>query len=319
MKSNKFLRGLIGLTALPLVLSACAAKTEAAPQSAAPVAAPVETVTTAPAMRDARPALWVVKDADTTVYLFGTIHLLPKDVQWFKGPVKTAFDGSDALVLEMIEPPMGEMVQLLNKYGNATDGIKLSERMDADTRTNYEAAMKTIGIPAAAFEGKKPWIAYVTLYGMQLTKSGWDVNSGAEKILTNAAKGSNKPILALETAEEQFGILSGFSMEDQLAMLGQVVNEPESGVRELNKLLEYWMAGDADGIGAIMAEGMSQAKAVEHDLLTKRNANWTVWLDKKMDEPGTYFVAVGAAHLAGDNSVQNMLAKEGHIAVRVPN
>ncbi len=319
MKTTKLVRFLTSIAALPLALSACASTEAPAPVAATPVVEAPAPAPATPAMRDAKPALWVLKDADTTIYLFGTIHLLPNDVEWFKGPVKTAFDSSDALVLEIIEPPMGEMMQLMNKYGTATDGVKLSDRLDETTRANYEAAMKGIGIPSAAFETRQPWLVYITLYGMQLMNSGWDPNSGAEKVLTTAAKESGKPIMALETADEQFAILSGFTMEEQTAMLGQVVNDPEGGVRELNKLLEFWMKGDVDGIGNVMASTMGEAEAVEMALLTKRNANWTVWIDKKMDEPGTYFIVVGAAHLAGDKSVQSMLAKEGLVAERVPN
>ncbi len=325
--ARKYSITLLASLALPALLMGCSANnksmatTSTEPVTAAEPAptAPITIEQVAPPMREAKPALWVLKDADTTIYLFGTIHLLPKDVVWFKGPVKSAFDSSDALVLEIIEPPMGEMVQLLNKHGTATDGVKLSDRLDSTTRTNYEAQMQGIGIPAAAFEDKLPWFAYITLYGIQLMQSGWDPNSGAESVLTAAAKESKKPIMALETADEQFAIFGGFTIDEQLAMLGEVVNNPTKGVVELNRLLDYWMAGDDTAIGTVMAESIGDAEAVELALLTKRNANWTAWLDKKMDEPGTLFVAVGAAHLAGDKSVQNMLAKEGHIAVRVPN
>lgn len=318
MKTTQLMRYLTGIAALPLAFTACSAQDNAAPQ-ATPAALEAPAAIAAPTVREAKPALWVIKDADTTIYLFGTVHILPKDVQWFDGTVKQAFDSSDALVLEMTEPNMGEMMQLMNKYGNATDGVKLSDRMDEATRTNYQNTMTSMGLPVMAFEGKKPWLAYITIYALQLMQSGWDENSGAENILTAAAKEQGKPILALESAEEQFAIISGISIEDQLAMLGQVVNDPDGSARELGVLLDHWMAGDDTAIGLVMAESLSQSKAVEHDLLTKRNANWTVWLDKKMDEPGTYFVAVGAAHLAGDNSVQLMLAEQGLIAERVPN
>ena len=318
MNTTKLVRFLTSIAALPMAFSACAATESPAPQTTAPVA--VEAVEpAAPAAREAKPALWVLKDDDTTIYLFGTIHLLPKDVQWFNGPVKAAFASSEVLVLEMFEPPMGEMMKLMNKYGTATDGVNLSDRLDEPTRANYETAMKGIGLPVAVFETRQPWMVYLTIYGMQLVNSGWDINSGAEKILTDAANETGKPILELESADEQFAILSGFTMEEQTAMLSQVVNDPDGAARELNRLLDYWIAGDLDGLAAVMAETMGEAEAVETALLTKRNANWTVWLDAKMDEPGTYFVAVGAAHLAGDKSVQSMLAKEGHVAVRVPN
>ena len=310
---RKTLRKWITLSTLPLVASACA--TTATP--IAPVSLPDIPERTTPVIREAKPALFVLKDEDTTIYLFGTIHLLPKDVSWFQGPVKSAFDSSDALVLEVIEPNMGEMMRLMNTYGRASDGTKLTDRLNTETRANYEAEMKKLGLPLAALEGKLPWLAYITIYGVQLINSGWDANSGVEKVLTTAAKADKKAILSLETVDEQFAILSGFSIDDQIAMLSQTVNEPQKGIDELNILLNHWMAGDVVAIGQVMTEGFGEAKEVEQQLLIKRNANWTIWLDKKMDAPGTYFVAVGAAHLAGDNSVQAMLANEGQVATRV--
>ena len=306
----------------PLMFAGCAAAQ--AQVDAAPPAVAVETAPTTDAAqetasntRQAKPALWVVKDEDTTIYLFGTIHLLPKDVVWFQQPVQDALASSDALVLEIIEPTMGEALQLMNKYGNATDGILLRDRLDTETRANYEMQMKAAGLPAAAFDTRQPWLAQLTLYGMILITDGWDPTSGAESVLTKAAKDANKPILELENADEQFAILSGSSMDDQVKALADTVNKPDEVKGLMASILQHWMAGDPDSLAFAMEESMGEGSEFEAELLTKRNAKWTIWLDSRMDQPGTIFVAVGAAHLAGRNSVQSMLAKEGYVAERV--
>ena len=314
MSLSKFKRRAALAILAPLLFAGCAAaqsQVEAAPPAVQAVTEP------APAVRQAKPALWVVKDDDTTIYLFGTIHLLPKDVVWFQQPVKDALASSDALVLEIIEPSMGQAMQLMNKYGNATDGILLRDRLDTETRANYETQMKAAGLPVAAFDTRQPWLAQLTLYAMILMKDGWDPASGAESVLTKAAKAANKPILELENADEQFAILSSASMDDQVKTLADTVNKPDEVKGLMAGILVHWMAGDPDALGLAMEQSMGEGSAFEAELLTKRNANWTVWLDKRMDEPGTIFVAVGAAHLAGRNSVQSMLAKEGHFAQRM--
>ncbi len=322
MLQSNFKRRVLMVMAAPLLFTGCASaqtQAETAPAAVAVETPPAADTTneTAPAVRQAKPALWVVKDADTTIYLFGTIHLLPKDVVWFQQPVQDALAGSDALVLEIIEPSMGEAMRMMNKYGNAADGIALRDRLDPETRANYEAQMQANGLPVAAFDNRQPWLAQITLYGVILMKGGWDPASGAESVLTKAARAANKPILELETADEQFAILSGASIADQVQMLAETVNKPDELVSLMDNMMTQWLAGDADALGLVMEESMGEGSAFEAELLTKRNANWTVWLDKRMDEPGTIFVAVGAAHLAGRNSVQTMLAKEGHTAERV--
>ena len=49
----------------------------------------------APAPVDSHPAIWMVRDADTTVYIFGTFHALDGRTQWLNGEVKTAFESSN--------------------------------------------------------------------------------------------------------------------------------------------------------------------------------------------------------------------------------
>ncbi len=156
-------------------------------------------------VKDVDPALWVVKDEDTTVYLFGSVHLLKPGLGWFDDGVKTAFDSSDQLVLELVEPPAAESQALFGKFAMDQQGKTLRSKMNDADRALYEAAMGKLGIPAPAFDPFEPWAAGITLSVVAMQKSGFDPNSGVEKQLTAAAKVSNKPIAGLETMEFQLG------------------------------------------------------------------------------------------------------------------
>ena len=159
-----------------------------------------------PAVKDVDPALWVIKDADTTIYLFGSVHILKPGLGWFDDGVKTAFDSSDQLVLELVEPPAAEVQALFGKFAMDQQGKTLRSKMNDADRAVYDAAMGKLGIPAPAFDPFEPWAAGITMSLLAMQKSGFDPNSGVEKQLTAAAKVSNKPIAGLETMEFQLGV-----------------------------------------------------------------------------------------------------------------
>jgi uncharacterized protein YbaP (TraB family) len=279
---------------------------------AAPAAAPaVQT-------RPADPALWVVKDADTTIYLFGTVHVLKPGLSWFDSAVKTAFDKSDELVLELVEPDPATMQGLLVKMALAPAGSKpIAEQLPADKRDAYLKAMADIGVPPAAFDALQPWVAGITLSVAGLPKLGYDPASGAEKILSVAARDAGKPVIGLETAEQQLGYFATMPNPLQLAFLASAVEDSPKLGSELGKMIDQWAAGDPEALGATMNEGMRDTPELAKILLTDRNARWAKWIEARLQKPGTVFLAVGAGHLAGTDSVQAFLARDRVTAVRV--
>ena len=269
-------------------------------------------VTTA---RDADPAIWVVKDADTTIYLFGTIHLLPAGRDWFNGPVKAAYDAADQLVIEMVEPPQTEMQQLTLELGVAKDGVALRDRLSPEARAKYEAALTSLGVPVAGFDSFKPWLAAVTLGVLPIIKAGYDPTQGVERSIL---AGNTKPVEGLETARQQLGFFADLPMDDQIAYLNTTVDGLDDYVGQVDDLVAAWAAGDVDRVADLMNEGLKDSPAdVARVLLADRNARWAKWIESRLKQPGTVFLAVGAGHLAGPESVQAKLAAEGVTARRI--
>ncbi|CAN5350893.1 TraB/GumN family protein [soil metagenome] len=271
-----------------------------------------------PKPTDADPALWVVKDADTTIYLFGTIHILKPGLTWFDEAVKTAFDSSDTLALEMVQPPADEMRALVMRKGTLSPSDKpLSEQLPEGARARYAAALTGLGMPPAAFDRIKPWFAATTLTMLPLMKLGFDPARGVEPNLTEAAKAAGKKIVGLETAEQQIGYLDGMSTPAQITFLTNTIDEMPKLGGTIDKMIGEWSAGDADGIAAEMNDDRDGSPESAATLLYDRNARWADWIDARLKTPGTVFVAVGAGHLAGPKSVQAELAKRGVTATRV--
>ena len=264
------------------------------------------------------PALWQVKDEDTTIYLFGTVHVLKPGTEWFKGGIKRAFDGSDELVLEIVEPEDPQaMAASMAHTALARDGVKLSDRLDADMRGKYQAAMGANGLPWQIFEPFNPWMAGMALAVKPLEKLGYKADLGAEKTLTAAAKAAGKKVGALETVEQQLGYFAGLPMDSQVKFLNATVEGLPDMDKEFSRLIAHWKEGDPDKLAAEMNESLEATPELAQVLLIQRNANWAKWIKERMARPGTVFIAVGAGHLAGKGSVQEQLKEMGVSSNRV--
>ena len=266
----------------------------------------------------AKPGMWTVKDDDTTIYLFGTVHVLKPGLSWFDGAVKQAFDKSDELVLEMVLPEdQAQVASVTLPLAMDKSGKTLADKLDPDALKAYQAAITGLGVPANAFDAFKPWFAAVTLSVLPLTKHGYDPNQGAEKQLTAAAKTVAKPISGFETLEEQLGFFDTIPEAGQIAYLNSVVKDIDKMGPMLDKMVVQWGKGDTDNLAATMNEGMAATPELMKTLLWDRNARWADQIKVRMDKPGTVFVAVGAGHLAGTQSLQDYLKERGLKVQRV--
>ncbi|MFS0771792.1 TraB/GumN family protein [Sphingomonas sp. 1P08PE] len=295
------LRAVASALSLLLALPACAKTTQ--PAAAA---------------TDADPALWVVRDKDTTIYLFGTIHVLKPGLTWFDEAVKTAFDRSGELVLETVLPDPQAMAGLVQVAGRARPGTPpLTERVPADKRAAFTAAVTAAGLPANAFDSFQPWLAATQLSIGPVNKVGYETAQAPEAVLTQAAKAAGKPVRGLETPEQQLGYFSTLSDAAQMEMLTSSLDELPKVDGTIGKMVDDWAHGRPDALAAQMNDSLKDSPEVARVLLLDRNRRWAEWIRQRMTRPGTVFVAVGSGHLAGSGSVQAQLAKQGIRAQRV--
>jgi uncharacterized protein YbaP (TraB family) len=310
------LKSLLAATATCALAWATPVAAQNAPTEAPAAVTALDPVKAAPAVTDVDPALWVIKDEDTTIYLFGSIHVLKPGLGWFDDGVKTAFDSSDQLVLELVDLPAAETQALFGKLAMDQQGKTLRSKMNDADRAVYDAAMGNLGIPAPSLDPFEPWAAGIAMSLMAMQKAGFDPNSGVEKQLTAAAKVSNKPIAGLETAEFQLGIFDTLPEADQIAFLVETAKMIDDTNSMMDKMVNMWGSADTESLAQLMNEGMT-SRTLYDALLTKRNANWAKWISAQMKKPGVTFMAVGAGHLAGSTSVQALLPAYGLTATRV--
>ena len=262
----------------------------------------------------AGPALWKLADEDTTIYLFGTVHALPSDVNWYDGRISAAFEASDELVTEIAMDDQIALTQTLTGSAMLADGQNLRDLMTPEDRKEYEQAMIDLGLPPGALDPVEPWYAAMNLSVLPLMQSGIDPAAGVDMALTRA--GANKRKDALETLDEQVALFDDMPISAQLTFLDATVEAVPEAAKSLRELIDLWVVGDAVGLAAKMNEGLEDP-ALYQRLLIDRNKNWAGWIEHRLAEPGTVFIAVGAGHLAGEGSVQEQLAKRGYKVERV--
>jgi len=256
---------------------------------------------------DADPALWVVKDKDTTIYLFGTIHVLKPGLSWFDDGVKKAFDSSDELVLEMVQPDAATMQNIVLSKAYSLSGPTLIERLPEADRPVYLNAMTNLGLPPAAFDRAQPWFVATNLSLLPLMKLGYDPKSGPETVLTAAAATEKKAIEGLETPEQQIGYLAGLPDKVQLQFLESTLKDLPKTEETMDGMVSAWSRGDPVALAKYMNDGLDDSPELAKTLLFDRNARWAQWIKARLGKPGTVFIAVGAGHLAGDKSVIDQL------------
>lgn len=319
LKSSAF--GL-GRTAAGVVLGlglavALVAQPSDAFAQAAPAAAPAAAPVVVPQAEGQGPALWVVRDADSTIYLFGTVHVLRPTTGWGTDKVDAAFDSASEVWFEISNPDDAAAIMPIVQQHGIDPTRPLSSLLTADELAKLDVAARTIGLSAAQLDPMRPWLATLTLATAPLVKAGYSGNSGVEMILKSRATAAGKTIHGFETADEQIQILANMPEDAQVKFLRAGLEDFDEGVAMLDGLVNSWSTGDVEGIERVIVKEMKVDTPEAYEaLLVRRNANWARQIQTMLAGSGTVFVAVGGGHLAGEDSVQEQLGDLGIVATR---
>lgn len=288
------------LAALLLPLAACAGAAE-------------------PKRAEARhPALWKLADSDTRIWLFGTIHLLPEGQSWRTPAFDSALSEADELVLEVADvDDMMASAQALQKLGVARGLPPIAERVPEGKRAALRAMIAESGYPEKVYDGLETWAAALPLLGVTFKRLGLNPELGVERQIGAPFRAAGKRIVGLETIEQQFSFFDTLSEGAQRALLLAVIEDTEQTRAQFRAMLDAWAKGDLEGIARTFDDETQMSPELKEALMKRRNARWAEWVARRLDRPGTVFVAVGAGHLAGADSVQRMLKARGLKAKRV--
>ena len=281
------------------------------------LAAPAMLVSATPAAGE--PAMWHVHDADTDITLFGTIHALPPGTSWLGPKIAARVDAADTLVLETIIPDdpagLGPLVAML---GERKGLPPLSARVAPSKRAALLAGEASLGLAAARLDGMKTWLAAIALGDGAVTKLGLTQSDGVEATLTARVRAAKKAVLGLETPEAQLRLFDNLPETDARALLDSTVDDLSSARDDTNALIAYWQAGETEALAADFDKSFRATPNLQRALLADRNKAWADWIAARLATPGKVFVAVGAGHLGGRDSVVAMLQAKGLTVERLP-
>jgi uncharacterized protein YbaP (TraB family) len=261
----------------------------------------------------AQPALWVARQGQSTVYLLGTVHLLPSDTDWSYRALDEALHHSDDLTLELTDDDPAHMRALITQYGLDADH-PLSSKLDAADQARLTQAVASAKLPGgvAMLQPMQPWLAALTLTVAPLMQAGLDPSEGVDKVLKARMQAAGKPIHGLETSEQQLRLLAELPQPQQLDFLRQSFDQVNDGVTRVRQLIDAWKLGDVAAIARIEDADLRQdSPALYQSMVVARNRAWANLIAQRMRQPGVHFIAVGAGHLAGPDSLQVQMEKLG--------
>ena len=266
----------------------------------------------------AEPALWVAKQGNATVYLFGTVHALKPELKWETPKIAKAFAESQEFWMEATDADPKTMQPIVTQLG-LDSAHQLSGKLAPDDLPRLDAAAKLAGLPGEqALERMRPWLAALTLAALPIVKAGYDPAKGADNVLRAKAEAAGKPVHGLESAEQQMHFFADLPQARQVEMLRAVLDEVASGTAEVEEIMAAWEKADLATIDKDMNEDEAEKYPDLHAvLITDRNKAWAAriveWLKAGK---GVTFLAVGAGHLVGHDSVQEALKARGISVVR---
>jgi uncharacterized protein len=260
------------------------------------------------------PALFVARDADSTLYIYGTIHLRKPGQPWGSAAVDAALASADEIWTEIeISPESTARTQALTlQAGMAPAGQPLSSWLSPEENAQLQAAAQRLGLPAQALEPLRPWLASLMFSMYPMIQAGYDPNAGVDTAIDRFGDSNGKTMRSFETVDQQIGFFANLSPDLQRQMLLEAIAEAGKGAEMLDQMSTAWEAGDLDALDRLLSEDMREEYPEIYEvMIRRRNTAWVGVLVSEMEGAGVDFVAVGAAHLVGTDGVVTQLRARG--------
>ena len=266
--------------------------------------------------------MWHIKTHKSNLYLAGSIHALNRDFYPFANAYAKAFDSVDNLVVEIniaVLDPLKTKAKI-----KALTWLEEDQSLAGLFAEQDEAALlemiQTRGLTKQALLKMRPWVLLEMITAQQLAQTNFKANLGVDQFFIKRAQEQTKNILELETLDEQINGINGAPLRAQVAAISLALSQLNEGQQQLNQLAGFWQRADADGLYQYAQEDMlafPEIKPLMKSLIDDRNQTMADKVAKLIESGGSYFVMVGALHLAGPNSVQNQLIKQGYSLEKV--
>jgi len=262
----------------------------------------------------AHPALWIVHSPTATAYLFGSIHLLPSNLDWHSRSIDAALAASDVFVFEA---PLGDNGQqqgqdFVRANGMLAPDISLPSLLHGQARQDYRDAVQAAHVPADMLVHMRPWLAAIVLENGVMEAAHYSPMSGVDRQVYALATAEHKTVETFESVNEQLAMLMPKKQNLEVEEFDAALKELKTDMSEVGPLVDAWSDGRMSDVAKLMNKGFASTPGAMKLLIDDRNARWVQRMASLMDEHHTYFITVGAGHLAGPHGLPVLLAARGY-------
>lgn len=267
-----------------------------------------------PAAAQNGPALWSIEKNDVTMYLFGTIHLMKEDVQWYEGDIKEAFERSDMLIVEVNQASLSReaKVKTIRDLALLPSNAQLGDLISDERIAALKSMLEPLGVPEKAIQSWRPWYAALTVAGTAARQAGFLPEHGVDVTLLSKAREREMKIQQLETFHEQLSLFADLDREEAVYFLTDSLEERDEMQALFEKLKRNWLKDNSSALRELLQESARENPDFYAKVYEERNKRWLSKIENLIEEgTGTYFVAVGAGHLLGDEGLLELLRQRG--------
>jgi uncharacterized protein YbaP (TraB family) len=258
--------------------------------------------------------LWRVSSPTATIHLLGSIHLATPDLYPLDPCIEAAFQAARRLVLEIPMDPASQVraAERLARAGTYPPGDSLDLHLDRETLEALHQRLQQSGVSYSTLRSQRPWLVALVLSLGEMQRLGFRPELGIDLHFATKAQGQ-KPVLGLETVDEQVAMFTGMSDAQQEQMLQDALARLDEVGDLLRKALAAWRAGDADGVYEVLIAPMRAAfPGIYQPLVADRNRRMAEAIEGLLRGSGITFVVVGSGHLGGPDGILQHLRAKGY-------
>ncbi len=271
---------------------------------------------------EAKSLLYKIASNNSTVYILGSIHLAKSQLYPLDKAITDAYKTSDVLVVE-VDPYSQDSATTMQKTmisaGVYSKDKTLQTELSSKTYAMLEHYTYKTGMSLPQMQKMKPWVVMLQLTISEMIRLGYSPELGIDKHFLDKAHLQNKPVIELETAEEQMALLAKDDKEFQDRLLLYTLESMHELEPMLDEMFMVWKTGDAEAFEKIMNAPLKtdpDLKAMYDDLITRRNYKMADKIEGFLKTKDDYFVVVGSGHIIGKEGLVELLGQRGYRIVQ---
>ncbi len=248
-----------------------------------------------------------------TVFLAGSIHLLPADAATLPPQLELAYAEAESLVMELSpdDSDPARIGAVMLEKGRFPAQAGLAATVGTARWARLQPWLQRHGLSPALVEALEPWALALVLTSAEFARLGLEPDSGVEAQLSERARLAGKPVAGLETPEYQLGLFDALPATAQLQLLDGTLDDLADADADFARLVAAWRSGDDATLEALLADAYAGMPELYEALLHRRNAEWLPRVRAMLGQREDVLVVVGALHLVGDRGLVALLRREG--------